>query len=98
MKTDDLEKAYAEYLLSKGQNVVAYDNGDMIVTASPRFPQVRKAPGKKSCDIESCIPGSSNTRTISIDHGDRYYGHERQDDGTCVKKNYDCDDGALVAF
>ncbi len=95
MKDDSAQKAYIEFLLSAGKAVVAFENGDIIISDSPRFPQERKGAGMKSCNIETCSPGSTITSTLTIKHGARYYGHEQQDDNSCVKKNYECNDGTL---
>ena len=98
MKETNANQAYAEYLNSEDKNFVVFDNGDFILTDSPRFPGAQKKEGKKSCKIDTCVPGFRNTKTITLEHGSRYYGNERQDDGSCVKKNYDCDNGNLVPF
>jgi hypothetical protein len=98
MKHNSAKQKYIEYLISGDKNFVAYDNGDFILTDGPRFMEAKEKEKKKSCKIDTCVPGFRNTKTITIDHGDRYYGYERQEDGTCAKKNYDCDNGNLVPF
>lgn len=98
MKENSSKQAYIEYLISEDQNFVSFDNGDLILIDSPRFSEAQKADEKKSCEIKTCVPGFRSTKTITIEHGARFYGYERQADDSCVKKNYDCDDGNLVPF
>ena len=98
MKANSAKQAYIDYLISEDKNFVIFDNGDIILADSPRFAEALKAGEKKSCEIKICTPGFRGTRTITIEHGARFYGYERQKNDSCVKKNYDCDDGNLVPF
>ena len=97
MKDNSAKQVYIEYLISEDKNFVVFDNGDFILTDCPRFKEAKKEESKKSCKVDTCVPGFQNTKTITIEHGSRFYGYERQDDGICVRKDYDCKDGELVA-
>jgi hypothetical protein len=100
MEKTNTQKAYIDELVAAGKSVVVYENGDLILVDSPRLPRAgrERARGGRSCEVKSCLAGMSHAqdRTIQIDDGGSFHGHERQPDGSCLAKTYRCRDGTLA--